>query len=43
VNDVIFHVGQQDLPFGGVKKSGIGVEFAQEGLEEYTDIQVVFS
>jgi acyl-CoA reductase-like NAD-dependent aldehyde dehydrogenase len=34
---------QPNAPFGGVKKSGIGVEFAQEGLEEYTDIQVVFS
>ena len=34
---------QPNAPFGGVKQSGIGVEFGQEGLEEYTDIQVVFS
>ncbi|MCB4458003.1 aldehyde dehydrogenase family protein [Leisingera sp. McT4-56] len=34
---------QPNAPFGGVKASGIGVEFAKEGLEEYTDIQVVFS
>ncbi|MEH6517125.1 MAG: aldehyde dehydrogenase family protein [Halioglobus sp.] len=28
-------------PFGGVKSSGIGVEFGVEGLREYTTIQVV--
>ncbi|MEM9063452.1 MAG: aldehyde dehydrogenase family protein [Pseudomonadota bacterium] len=32
-----------NAPFGGVKKSGLGVEFGEEGLQEYTDIQVVFS
>lgn len=34
---------QPNAPFGGVKQSGIGVEFADEGLAEYTDIQVVFA
>ncbi|WP_425084739.1 aldehyde dehydrogenase family protein [Ruegeria profundi] len=34
---------QPNAPFGGVKSSGVGVEFADEGLAEYTDIQVVFS
>lgn len=34
---------QPNAPFGGIKKSGLGVEFAEEGLHEYTDIQVVFS
>tara|TARA_R110002110_G_scaffold211304_1_gene423998 strand:- start:18606 stop:20015 length:1410 start_codon:yes stop_codon:yes gene_type:complete len=34
---------QPNAPFGGVKKSGIGVEFSEEGLQEYTDIQVIFS
>ncbi len=29
------------VPFGGVKSSGFGVEFAEEGLEEYTSIQIV--
>jgi acyl-CoA reductase-like NAD-dependent aldehyde dehydrogenase len=28
-------------PFGGVKQSGIGVEFNVEGLKEYTTIQVL--
>jgi acyl-CoA reductase-like NAD-dependent aldehyde dehydrogenase len=30
-----------NVPMGGVKSSGIGVEFAEEGLAEYTDIQIV--
>ena len=34
---------QPNAPFGGVKSSGIGVEFGEEGLTEYTDIQVLFS
>ncbi|WP_349538617.1 aldehyde dehydrogenase family protein [Sagittula sp. NFXS13] len=34
---------QPNAPFGGVKKSGFGVEFGEEGLKEYTDIQVIFS
>jgi acyl-CoA reductase-like NAD-dependent aldehyde dehydrogenase len=28
-------------PFGGVKCSGIGVEFNVDGLKEYTTIQVL--
>ncbi|ASY57609.1 MULTISPECIES: aldehyde dehydrogenase family protein [Sinorhizobium] len=34
---------QPNAPFGGIKASGLGVEFAEEGLQEYTDIQVVFA
>lgn len=33
---------QPNAPFGGVKSSGFGVEFGEEGLAEYTDIQVIF-
>ena len=32
---------QPDAPFGGVKDSGVGVEFGQYGLEEYTYLQTV--
>lgn len=32
---------QPDAPFGGVKDSGIGVEFGHYGLEEYTSIQTL--
>ena len=34
---------QPNAPFGGVKQSGLGVEFGEEGLAEYTNIQVVFA
>lgn len=30
-----------NIPFGGAKQSGIGVEFAEEGLYEFTQIQVI--
>lgn len=33
---------QPNAPFGGVKQSGIGVEFGAEGLKEFTTIQTVF-
>jgi acyl-CoA reductase-like NAD-dependent aldehyde dehydrogenase len=34
---------QPNAPFGGVKRSSLGVEFGEEGLLENTTIQVVFS
>jgi len=34
---------QPNAPFGGVKGSGVGVEFGEEGLMENTTVQVVFS
>ncbi len=33
---------QPNVPFGGVKQSGIGVEFGVEGLKEFTTAQAVF-
>ncbi len=30
-----------NVPMGGVKQSGIGVEFSEEGLREYTQVQVL--
>lgn len=32
---------QPDVPFGGVKHSGIGTSFGRQGLEEFTTIQIV--
>jgi acyl-CoA reductase-like NAD-dependent aldehyde dehydrogenase len=29
------------IPFGGAKSSGIGVEFAEEGLHEFTQLQII--
>jgi acyl-CoA reductase-like NAD-dependent aldehyde dehydrogenase len=34
---------QPNAPFGGVKGSGIGVEFGEEGLFENTNVQVMYS
>lgn len=34
---------QPNAPFGGVKQSGIGLEFGAEGLKEFTVVQTVFS
>jgi acyl-CoA reductase-like NAD-dependent aldehyde dehydrogenase len=33
---------QPNAPFGGVKQSGVGVEFGVDGLKEFTTIQTVF-
>lgn len=33
---------QPNAPFGGIRQSGIGIEFGEEGLAEYTTIQTVF-
>lgn len=33
---------QPNAPFGGVKQSGIGVEFGVDGLKEFTTIQTIF-
>ncbi|MCB1728959.1 MAG: aldehyde dehydrogenase family protein [Halieaceae bacterium] len=33
---------QPNMPFGGVKESGLGVEFGRYGLEEYTNIQSLY-
>lgn len=30
-----------NMPFGGAKQSGLGVEFAEEGLAEFTQIRVI--
>lgn len=30
-----------NIPFGGAKQSGLGVEFAEEGLAEFTQIQLI--
>lgn len=34
---------QPNVPFGGRKASGIGVEFGEDGLAEYTDAQAILS
>jgi acyl-CoA reductase-like NAD-dependent aldehyde dehydrogenase len=34
-------VASYDVPVGGIKQSGLGVELSREGLLAYTDIQVI--
>ncbi|MGA2951559.1 MAG: coniferyl aldehyde dehydrogenase [Caulobacteraceae bacterium] len=43
VNDVIFHVAQEDLPFGGVGPSGMGAYHGQDGFREFSHRKAVYS
>jgi acyl-CoA reductase-like NAD-dependent aldehyde dehydrogenase len=36
VNDVIKNIGNPHLPFGGIKRSGLGLTHGREGLEAFT-------
>jgi coniferyl-aldehyde dehydrogenase len=42
VNDGLFHVGQHDLPFGGVGDSGMGHYHGQEGFQTFSKLRPVF-
>ena len=42
VNDGLFHVGQHDLPFGGVGASGMGHYHGKEGFETFSKLRPVF-
>jgi coniferyl-aldehyde dehydrogenase len=42
VNDALFHVGQHDLPFGGVGASGMGHYHGKEGFETFSKLRPVF-
>ena len=42
VNDALFHVGQHDLPFGGVGDSGMGHYHGHEGFETFSKMRPVF-
>ncbi|MXO90357.1 coniferyl aldehyde dehydrogenase [Pontixanthobacter aquaemixtae] len=43
VNDVIFHISMDDLPFGGVGPSGIGSYHGPEGFKEFSHARSVYS
>jgi coniferyl-aldehyde dehydrogenase len=43
VNDVIFHVAQEDLPFGGVGPSGMGAYHGVDGFREFSHRKAVYS
>ncbi|ALF59005.1 coniferyl aldehyde dehydrogenase [Psychrobacter urativorans] len=42
VNDVIIHVAQHDLPFGGVGHSGMGAYHGKAGFERFSHLKPVF-
>lgn len=42
LNDVIWHVGQEDLPFGGIGPSGMGAYHGIDGFREFSHRKSVF-
>ena len=42
VNDALMHVGQDDLPFGGVGESGMGHYHGREGFSTFSKLRPVF-
>jgi coniferyl-aldehyde dehydrogenase len=42
VNDALFHVGQHDLPFGGVGPSGMGHYHGYEGFVTFSKLRPIF-
>ncbi len=43
VNDVVFHVSMEDLPFGGVGPSGMGSYHGIEGFREFSHARSVYT
>ncbi|MFZ4746422.1 MAG: coniferyl aldehyde dehydrogenase [Sphingomonas sp.] len=43
VNDVIFHVSMEDLPFGGVGPSGMGSYHGQDGFKTFSHAKSIYS
>src|SRR5262249_36091772 len=43
VNDVMFHVLQEDLPFGGVGPSGMGAYHGFEGFKAFSHARGIFT
>ncbi len=42
VNDVLWHFAQENLPFGGVGKSGVGAYHGETGFETFSHMKPVF-
>ncbi|MGE0044318.1 MAG: coniferyl aldehyde dehydrogenase [Hyphomonadaceae bacterium] len=43
VNDVIFHVSMEDLPFGGIGPAGMGAYHGRDGFMEFSHKKAVYS
>ena len=37
-----WHILSEKAPFGGYKQSGVGREFGDEGLHEYTELKTLY-
>jgi coniferyl-aldehyde dehydrogenase len=42
INDVIFHVAQEELPFGGVGPSGMGSYHGVDGFKEFSHRKAIY-
>ena len=42
INDVIFHNGMEDLPFGGIGPSGMGNYHGQDGFKTFSHMRAVY-
>jgi len=43
VNDVVMHVAQEDLPFGGVGPSGMGAYHGHDGFRTFSHAKAIFT
>ncbi|MBA3810634.1 MAG: coniferyl aldehyde dehydrogenase [Caulobacteraceae bacterium] len=43
VNDVVFHVAQEDLPFGGIGPSGMGSYHGFDGFAEFSHKRAIYT
>ena len=43
INDVLFHISQEDLPFGGIGPSGTGSYHGHDGFLEFSHRKAIYS
>jgi coniferyl-aldehyde dehydrogenase len=43
INDVIFHISAEELPFGGIGPSGMGSYHGRDGFKEFSHAKAVYS
>ena len=43
INDVVFHAGQEDLPYGGIGASGMGAYHGRDGFLEFSNRRAIYT